>query len=81
MTTKTQYMKNTKGDILDNITHIYSEHGHFEENGVYAGTHIAFGSDVDQSNFIEVIDENVTNEFSYELPDIIIEEDGDNNEG
>lgn len=84
MTTKYEYIKNTQGDVLETITHIMSEHGHFEKNGFRQGCHIAFGSGADQTGYVEVIDEGVIHSFPDSFPDIIIDDDtegAEENEG
>lgn len=75
MTTKYQYYKNPEGEILETITHILSEHGHFEKDGRRQGCHISFGSQADQTGYTEVIDEGVTHVFPEEFPDIIIDDE------
>ena len=71
MITKYQYIKDTQGNVLETITHIMSEHGHFERNGLREGYHISAGSQVDLSVYTEVIDEGVTRTFRDNFPDII----------
>ncbi len=80
MTTKLQYIKNAQGEILDTITHIMSEHGHFEKDGFRVGCHIAFGSQADQTGYTEVIDEGVTHIFPDSFPDIIVSDEEETEE-
>lgn len=83
MTTKTQYFKTPDGEIMDTITHIYSENGHFEKNGKKQGWHIQLGTNDAAENYTEVIDNNVTHAVPEVLEDEIIEftEDGEGDEG
>ena len=73
MVTRTQKYLDTQGAAVMIVTHIYSDCGHFERDGLRAGNHIQLGTADSADNYNEVPDE--TGGYSgipASLPDIVL---------
>lgn len=73
MVTRTQKYLDTQGAVVMIVTHIYSDIGHFERDGLRAGNHIQLGTNDSADNYNEVPDETGGYQnIPASLPDIIL---------
>lgn len=75
MITLKENYKDTRGNTIAEITHIFAENGHFERDGRKQGWHIQLGTNDAVENYTEVIDEGVSRSVPDSFEDVIISDE------